>query len=359
MIKEGNSMGKRVVIGDRIIGDGAPAFIIAEMSGNHNLQYDRAEKIVLAAHAAGADAIKLQTYTADTITLKSNNKIFMTEEGGLWEGKTLYELYEEAYTPWDWQPRLKKLADELGIILFSSPFDESAVDFLEEMNVPAYKIASFEINDIGLIRKVARTHKPIIISTGIASISDIDLAIETCKQEGNESIVLLKCTSAYPAPFADMNIRMIPNMKETFSCAVGLSDHSMGDEVAIAAIALGANVIEKHFTLKRADGGVDSEFSMEADEFRKMVAHIRNVESALGKVSYEMTEIQKKEHHFSRSLFASADIKKGEVFSVSNVKSARPFEGLHTRYFDEIIGRTATRDIEYATPLKVSDIDWS
>ena len=345
-------------IANRIIGDKQPCFIIAEMSGNHNLEYERAEEILRAAYNAGADAIKLQTYTADTITLNSRDKFFMAEEGGLWSGETLYDLYKKAYTPWEWQPKLKKLADELGIILFSSPFDETAVDFLEEMAVPAYKIASFEINDIGLLRKVAKTQKPIIISTGTADLADISLAIQTCKDEGNDQIALLKCTSAYPAPYSEMNLATIPNMKEAFNCIVGLSDHSMGDEVAIGAVALGANIIEKHFTLHRSDGGVDADFSMEMEEFGNMVKRIRNLEAAIGCVKYELTESQKEERHYNRSLFVCKDIKSGEIFSPENVKSVRPANGLHTKYYDSIIGKRAVHDLSYATPLSLSDIDW-
>lgn len=351
-------MKKAIKIGNKMVGDGCPTFVIAEMSGNHNLSYERAEALVRAAKESGADAIKLQTYTADTITLNSSSPYFATEEGGLWEGQSLYDLYKQAYTPWEWQPKLKALADELGLLLFSSPFDETAVDFLEQMEVPAYKIASFEINDAGLIRKVAKTGKPIIISTGVADISDIALAMKICREENNEQIILLKCTSAYPAPYEDMNLKLIKNMKETFGCCAGLSDHSLGDEVAIAAVALGANVIEKHFTLKRSDGGVDAEFSMEAGELADMVKRIRNVEKALGRVDYTMTKIQEKERHFSRSLFVVADMKKGDIITRENVRSVRPGIGLHTKYLDEILGKRVTRDMEYATPLSMGDIEW-
>lgn len=351
-------MKRSVLIGNKRVGDQEPTFIIAELSGNHNQSFERAKQLIKAAKDLGADAVKIQTYTADTITLNSNKPYFYTEEGGLWEGQTLYELYQKAYTPWEWQPELKKYADEIGILLFSSPFDETAVDFLEKMDVPAYKIASFEINDIGLLRKVSRTGKPILISTGTADISDISLALRICREEGNENVILLKCTSAYPAPYADMNLKMIPNMKETFGCLAGLSDHSMGDEVAVAAVALGANVIEKHFTLQRSDGGVDSGFSMEASEMKEMVNHIRNVEAALGCVDYNLSEIQMKERHFGRSLFVVEDMKKGDVISKENVKSVRPAVGLHTKYLDEIIGKKVTRDIEYATPLGYGDIEW-
>lgn len=349
-------MSLEVRIGNKIIGDNHPCFIIAEMSGNHNMDYHRAEAIVRAAADAGVDAIKLQTYTADTITLNSNNPIFQTEDGSLWEGQSLYELYQKAYTPWEWQPRLKQLADDLGIILFSSPFDVSAVDFLEGMNAPAYKIASFEIMDTQLLRKVAKTGKPIIISTGVATIEEIQQAIEICREEGNEQVVMLKCTSAYPAPFSEMNLKMMPNMKETFSCQVGLSDHTLGDEVAVAAVALGAKVIEKHFTIKRSDGGVDADFSMEVDEMRDMVKHIRNVEDALGKVDYALTDIQKRERHFGRSLFVSEPIRCGEVFTEKNIRSVRPSNGLAVKYLDQILGKQASRDLDFAKPLEWKDI---
>ena len=347
---------KEIKIGERLIGDDHPCFVIAEMSGNHNMDYRRAEMLVKAAADAGADAVKLQTYTADTITLNSDSPIFKTEDGSLWENRTLYDLYQEAYTPWEWQPKLKGLADELGIILFSSPFDVTSVDFLEKMDVPAYKIASFEINDTQLIKKVARTGKPVIISTGIAKMEDIELAIETCKENENDQIILLKCTSAYPSPYSEMNLRMIPNMKETFGCCVGLSDHSMGDEVAIAAVTLGANVIEKHFTLKRSDGGVDSDFSMEVEEMKEMVKRMRNVESALGKVDYSLSEIMERERHFSRSLFVCRQIKAGEVFTEENIRSVRPNNGLPVKYLEEVLGRKASRDLEYAKPLEWIDV---
>jgi pseudaminic acid synthase len=347
-----------IQIGDKTIGEGQPCFVIAEMSGNHNMDFNRAVEIVHAAKDAGADAIKLQTYTADTITLNSHKDCFRTGDDSLWSGMTLYELYQKAYTPWDWQPKLKKIADELGIILFSSPFDLTAVDFLEQMDVPAYKIASFEINDIPLVRKIARTGKPVIISTGIADLGDISLALETCKEAGNDKIVLLKCTSEYPAPYNEMNLRMIPNMRDTFQCVSGISDHSLGDEISIAAVALGAKVVEKHFTLSRKDGGVDSAFSMEIEEMRQMVEKIRHVEAAMGKVSYELDEKQKNAKKGSRSLFASADIKKGDVFTEDNVKSVRPGCGLPTKYADIIMGKRATHDIEFAEPLKLEDVQW-
>ena len=349
-------MKRTIKIGNREIGDGCPTFIIAEMSGNHNMDFNRAVAIVEAAKAAGADAIKLQTYTADTITLNSDSDYFMIRDESLWGGRSLYNLYQEAYTPWDWQPKLKKIADDLGIVLFSSPFDYTAIDFLEKMDVPAYKIASYEINDTPLIRYAAKTGKPIIISTGIATISDISKAVEACHEVGNENVILLKCTSSYPCPYEEMNIRTIPNLSETFGCLSGLSDHTYGDEVAIASVALGAHVVEKHMTLKRSDGGVDSAFSMEADEFAHMVRHIRNAEKALGKVTYNLSKVQKDEKKSSRSLFVSKNIKAGEKFTVDNIKSVRPGYGLDPALYDKVIGKTASRDLEFAKPLELKDI---
>lgn len=347
-------MNRIIHIADRKVGEKFPCFIIAEMSGNHNMDYDRAVEIVRAAKRAGADAIKLQTYTADTITLDSDKEYFKT--GHIWEGTTLHKLYQQAYTPWEWQPELKKVADDLGIVLFSSPFDDTAVDFLEQMNVPAYKIASYEIVDIPLIRKVAQTGKPIMISTGIADKEDIELAVKTCNEEGNDNVILLKCTSEYPAPYEDMNLRTIPLMQDAFSCCCGLSDHSMGDELAIAAVAMGAKVIEKHFTLKRSDGGVDSSFSMEETEFAQMVARIRNVEKAMGIATFDLSQKQQEEQKGGRSLFICKDIKQGEVFTKENIRSVRPGYGLHTKYYDQIIGKHAARDLEFAEPLHMKDV---
>lgn len=351
-------MNQKIRIGDKRIGKGEKCFIVAEMSGNHNMSFERAEEIVRSAAKAGADAVKLQTYTADTITLDSDRDCFRTSEHSLWAGTTLYELYQRAYTPWEWQPKLKRIAEEEGLLCFSSPFDLTAVDFLEEMDVPAYKIASFEIGDIPLLKKVARTGKPIIIATGIASMADIETAIGICRDEGNDNVILLKCTSEYPAPYADMNLRMIPSMAETFGVPAGLSDHSMGDEVAIAGVALGACMVEKHMTLRRADGGVDSAFSMEPDEMEKMVRRIRHAEEALGRVDYALSEGQKMERRNRRSLFACADIRAGEIFSEENIKSVRPGIGLPTAYYEQILGKKARRDIEYAKPLELADIEW-
>lgn len=341
-----------IQIANKKIGENHPVFIIAEMSANHLQDYDRAVETIRKAKWAGADAIKLQTYTPDTITINCDNEYFQIKQGTIWDGTTLYKLYEEAYTPWEWQPKLKKVAEEEGLILFSSPFDNTAVDFLEEMNVPAYKIASFEITDIPFIEYIASKGKPIIISTGIATLSDIEEALAACKRMGNNQVALLKCTSAYPSLMEDINLKVIPNMKNTFNTIVGLSDHTLGHTVALGAVALGAKIVEKHFTLDRADGGPDAKFSMEPDEFKGMVESIRDLEKALGQVTYELTEKQKKSREHSRSLFVVKNIKKGEVFTHENVKSIRPGFGLATKYIGEIIGKRARCDIRKGTPMR-------
>lgn len=343
-------MKKEILIGNTQVSNRGRTFIVAEMSANHNMDFERAKAIIKAAAESGADAIKIQTYTPDTITIDSDKPAFRTK--GIWEGRTLYELYGKAYTPWEWQAELQQYAHECGIEFFSSPFDLTAIDFLEALNVPVYKVASFEINDIPFIRKIARTGKPIIISTGIAYLEDIDLAIRTCLDAGNDNVILLKCISAYPAPYDNMNLKVIPNMAETFDCICGLSDHSMGTEIAVAAVALGAKIIEKHFTLNRADGGEDSKFSMEPHEFKDMVSQIRNVEKALGTTTYMLNDEQIDSRIYSRSLFAVEDIKKGEVFTVNNVKSIRPGIGMHTKYWDDIIGKRARIDIDKGTPME-------
>jgi pseudaminic acid synthase len=340
-----------IKIGNRVLNKDSQTYIIAEMSGNHNMDYNRAVKIVEAAKEAGADAIKLQTYTADTITLNSDAPCFQITQGTLWDGTTLHKLYEEAYTPWDWQPKLKELANSLGMDCFSSPFDFTSVDFLEKMDVSAYKIASFEITDVPLIKKVASTGKPVIISTGIATVEDIELAIKTCKDAGNENVILLKCSSAYPAPYESINLNTMVDMADKFGCIMGLSDHTMGSAVSIAAVAMGAKVIEKHLTLARADGGVDAAFSMEPAEFKEMVEGIRNVEKAKGIVSYDLTDKQKSQRTFSRSLFIAADIKAGEILTPENLRSVRPANGLHTKYYEELLGRKVTRDCKYGEPM--------
>lgn len=346
-------MQKEINIENHIISKENPIYIIAEMSGNHNMDFNRAKEIIAAAAKAGANAIKIQTYTPDTITIDCKSELFKTQSK-LWEGMTLYELYQQAYTPWEWQKELKEYANELGLDFFSSPFDLTAIDFLEELEVPAYKVASFEINDIPFIRKIAKTGKPIIISTGIAYLEDIDLAVRTCKEEDNDNVILLKCVSAYPTPFEQMNLKVIPHMSETFECIVGLSDHTLGSETAIASVALGAKVIEKHLTLKRSDGGPDEAFSMEPDEFAEMVKQIRNVEKALGKVTYELNERQIENREGSRSLFVVKDIQEGECFTEENVKSIRPGIGMHTKYYSDVLGKYAKCDLKKGTPM-----DWN
>lgn len=352
-------MKKEIRIGSHVISKDSPTFIVAEMSANHNMDYDRAVAILRAAKDAGADAVKIQTYTADTITLDCDAPCFQITQGTLWDGITLHKLYENAYTPWEWQPKLKQFAEDLGLEFFSSPFDLSSVDFLEEMGVPAYKVASFEINDIPMIRKIALTGKPVIFATGIAHISDIELALETCKKAGNENVILLKCTSSYPTPYEDMNLRTIPSMGETFDCITGLSDHSMGSAVAGAAVALGAKVVEKHLTLSRADGGADSAFSMEPAEFKEMVDNIRKVELALGKVTYDLSPKQAREREHSRSLFIAEDMKAGEVFTPKNLRSVRPANGLHTMYYEEILGKKVKRDVKLGTPMSWELVDFT
>lgn len=351
-------MEKEIRIGKHIIREDSPTFIVAEMSANHNMDFDRAVAIIKAAKDAGADAVKIQTYTADTITLNCDDPCFQITQGTLWDGTTLYKLYQSAYTPWEWQPELKKIAEDMGLEFFSSPFDLSSVDFLEKMEVPAYKVASFEITDIPLIKKIAGTGKPVIIATGIAHIADIELALQTCRQAGNEKVVLLKCTSSYPAPYEDINLRTIPSMRETFDCICGLSDHSMGSVVAGAAVALGAKMIEKHLTLSRGDGGADAAFSMEPEEFKEMVDNIRKTEQALGKVTYELTPKQAREREHSRSLFVAKDMKAGDVFTPENLRSVRPGCGLHTMYYEELLGKRIARDAKIGTPMSWDLVDF-
>lgn len=350
-------MREKIKIGNRYLGEGEPTFIVAEVSANHLQDKKRAEEIIRAAHEAGADAVKLQTYTADTITMDCDNEYFQITQGTIWDGRTCYDLFQEAYTPWEWQPDLMKLANDLGMECFSSPFDFTAVDFMEKMKMPAYKIASFEIRDIPLIRKIARLGKPVIMATGIAYLEDIERAVRTCREEENEQIILLKCTSTYPTPYEDMNIRVIPHMAETFDCLTGLSDHSMGSAVAVAGVALGAVMVEKHLTLARADGGPDGVFSMEPAEFKQMVEGIRIVEKARGRVTYRLTEKQERSREEGRSLFVTADMKKGDVFTAENMRSIRPAFGMAPMYYEEILGKRARCDISRGTPLKWEHID--
>lgn len=333
-------------------------YIIAEMSANHCGDKELAKKIILKAKEIGADAVKIQTYTSDTITIDCSNEEFqIKDENSLWNGENLYGLYKKAYTPWEWQGELKKYADSIGIDFFSTPFDYSAVDFLESINVPCYKIASFEAMDYPLIKYAAKLNKPMIISTGVSSLEEIQEAIDACKSVGNNDITLLKCTSAYPAKLEDMNIITIKDMIERFSpqgVKIGLSDHSMSNIPAITAVSLGAKVIEKHFTLDRNLGGADSGFSLEPEEFKAMIDEIRLTENVLGKVDYTVNEKNRK---YARSLYAVKDIKKGEKFTPQNIRSIRPSNGLHPKYYEEIIGKTAKCDIKYGTPLNFSHIE--
>ena len=350
-------MNKSFKIGNRIVGEDAPAFIVAEVSANHNQDYNRAVEIIHAAAEAGADAVKLQTYTADTITIDCDDDCFQIKEGTIWDGTTIYKLYSEAYTPWEWQPRLIEEAKKLGLECFSSPFDLTSVDFLSKLDVPAYKIASYEINDIPMIRKIAALHKPMIFATGIAYPEDIALALDTCKAEGNEDIILLKCVSSYPTPYEDVNLRVIPTLAKTYDCIAGISDHTMGSIVSAGAVALGAKMVEKHLTLRRADGGPDGAFSMEPEEFATMVRDIRTLEKALGTDEYVLTDTQKLEHNGSRSLFVVKDIKAGEVLTPDNIRSIRPGIGMHTKHYEEVLGRHAKSDLKKGTPLQWELID--
>jgi pseudaminic acid synthase len=344
-------------IGNFKFDSGNKTFIIAELSANHGRKYETAAASLQSIKETGADAVKLQTYTADTLTIDSDNEFFRIKQNTLWDGRTLYQLYREAYTPWEWQPKLKKIADDLDLTLFSSPFDKTAVDFLEKMNVPAYKVASFEITDIQLIEYIASKGKPVIISTGIAELADIEEALAACRRQGNDQIALLKCTSAYPAPMEEVNLRTIPDMINRFGLPVGISDHTLGISVPMAAVALGARIIEKHFILDRNLGGPDAAFSIEPEEFRTMVRAVRDVEAALGKVSYELSDRVRKNRIFARSLFIVADIQQGEIFTEQNIRSIRPGYGLAPKHLPQIIGKRAVRDLKKGTPLDWDMID--
>jgi pseudaminic acid synthase len=335
----------------QILGSYQPCYIIAEMSANHGGSLEKAIELVRAAKESGADAIKLQTYTPDTLTLDCRRPEFIIGKGTPWEGRNLYELYRGAYTPWEWQPKLKAEADRLGIDCFSTPFDETAVDFLEKMEVPAHKIASFELVDTELIRKVASTGKPVIMSTGMGTFEEITEAVQTLRAAGCTQFALLKCTSAYPAPAEEMNLRTIAHMSAEFGVPVGLSDHTMGIAVPVAAVAMGACIIEKHITLSRADGGPDSTFSLEPSEFRAMVEAVRIAEAALGGVSYDITEKERNSRRFRRSLFVVRDMQAGDVFSCENVRSIRPGYGLPVKELADVLGRTAKVAIARGTPL--------
>ncbi len=338
-------------INGRKIGTGHPVYIVAEISANHNQKFDQAVELIKAAKEAGADAVKLQTYTPDTLTIESDGPEFCIGGGTSWDGKTLYDLYTEAYTPWEWQSKLKEVAVELGLDFFSTAFDPTAVDFLEEIGVPVHKIASFEIVDIPLIEKMARTGKPLIISTGMAALGEIEEAVRAARNAGAPQIALLKCTSAYPSPPEEMNLRTIPHLAESFGVPVGLSDHTLGIAVPVAAVALGACIVEKHFTLSRNMPGPDSAFSLEPREFKAMVEAIRTAEKALGEVHYGVSEREAANRVFRRSLFVVKDMKTGEVFTAENIRSIRPGHGLHPRHLKDVRGRRATRDIPAGTPL--------
>jgi pseudaminic acid synthase len=340
-----------IQIAGRPIGPGHPCYVIAELSANHNQDFGAAVRLVHAAKEAGADAVKLQTYTADTLTIRSDRPDFRIGGGTLWDGRTLHDLYGEAYTPWEWQPKLKAVADELRLHLFSTPFDPTAVDFLEQMDVPAHKIASFEVVDLPLVEKIARTGKPVILSTGMATLAEISEAVETVHKAGNDQLVLLKCTSAYPSPPEAMNLRTIPHLSEAFGVPVGLSDHTLGTAVPVAAVALGACVIEKHFTLSRATPGPDSAFSLEPHEFKAMVDAVRTAEKALGRVSYGFGPDEASSRVFRRSLYVVADVEAGERFTERNVRSIRPGHGLPPKYLPDVLGRRAARTLSTGTPL--------
>jgi pseudaminic acid synthase len=338
-------------INGRAIGPGHPCYIVAEISANHDRDLDRAIALVRAAKRAGADAVKLQTYTPDTLTIDSDQESFRIPDGGLWSGKTLYELYAEAYTPWEWHDTLFSVAREETLDWFSTPFDGSAVAFLETLNVPAYKIASFELVDIPLLREVAKTGKPVILSTGMGTLEDIELAVRTLRDGGAAEIVLLKCTSAYPAKPSSMNLRTLSFMAQKFDAVVGLSDHTLDVAVPVASVALGASMIEKHLTLSRAGGGVDATFSLEPAEFEMMVRCVRHAEEALGSVSFDLQPEEQRNQLFRRSLFVVRDVVAGELLTELSVRSIRPGYGLHPRHLDQVVGRRAATDIARGTPL--------
>jgi N-acetylneuraminate synthase len=338
-------------IAGRKIGPGQPTYVVAELSANHCQRLSTARDVVRAAAEAGADALKLQTYTPDTITLDCDSEDFRVDSGTLWDGRVLHDLYREAHTPWEWQPELAELARSLGLQCFSSPFDASSVDFLEKMGVPAYKVASFELVDLPLIRKVAGTGKPLIMSTGMATLSEIDEGVRAARDAGARQIALLRTNSSYPADPAEIHLRCIPQLAQMFDCVSGLSDHTSGIAVPVAAVALGASIIEKHLTLSRDDGGPDSAFSLEPDEFGEMVAAVRVAEQAVGAVHFGTTDKERSSRAFRRSLFVVEDVKQGDVFTEQNVRSIRPASGLHTRYLDVVLGRRAHCDVPRGTPL--------
>lgn len=359
-------MQQECTIGSKVVGSGKPAYIIAEMSGNHNQSYDKAVEIIHAMHDAGSDAVKLQTYTADTITFKSDREDFQIKGDTLWDGKTLHELYEEAATPWEWHSKLQAEANSLGMDFFSTPFDPTAADFLEDLDVPAYKIASFELVDIPLIRHVATKGKPVILSTGMGSAEEIADAVAAVQEAGNTQLILLKCTSAYPAPLDAANLRTMQDMHMRFGVPIGISDHTMGTDVPVTAVLAGACIIEKHFCLSREDEGIDSAFSLEPHEFKAMIEAVRHVESApstlepdltiMGEVSYDHTEKELANVPFRRSLFVVKDIEEGETFTTNNVRSIRPGTGLSPKQLDYVLGKQSAKHIAAGTPLHTDHI---
>ena len=347
-------LSREINIGSATIGSNQPCFIIAELSANHGGSLEIAIQTIRAAKEVGADAIKLQTYTPDTITIDCQNDYFKLSHGTIWDGKYLYELYKDAYTPWEWHDTLFQVAKEVGLVCFSSPFDNTAVDLLEKLEAPAYKIASFEIVDIPLIRYVATKQKPVIISTGIAEHEDIDLAVRTCHEVGNEQIILLKCTSSYPAPLDLANLRTIPDMQKRFNTIVGLSDHTLGIVSPVVAVSLGAKVIEKHFILDKSLGGPDADFSLDRTEFAEMVKAVRQAEATLGQVTYELTEkTRKSRQNVGRSLFVTQDAKAGEPVTSNNVRSIRPGHGLHPKHYNEVLGKVFAEDVTRGTPFQI------
>lgn len=346
-----NATAPYIEINGRKIGTGFPTYIVAEMSANHNQEFKQAVEIMRAAKDSGSDAIKLQTFTADSHTIQSDKKYFHIEGGTPWDGSTLYDLYQRAYMPWEWQPKLKEIAEELGLDLFSAAVDEKSVKFLEKMNVPVHKAASFELVDLPLIEKMARTGKPVILSTGMATLSEIEEAVQAARRAGSTQILLLKCTSTYPSPPEEMNLVTIPHMSQAFHAPVGLSDHTLGIAVPIAAVSLGACMVEKHFTLSRSVPSLDSSFSLEPHEFKAMVESIRIVEKAIGEVHYGVSEIEAKNRVFRRSLFVVKNMKKGEAFTAENVRSIRPGYGLPVCHYEDVIGCFAACNIERGTPL--------
>jgi len=339
-------------LGKREIGQGKPVFIIGEMSGNHNMDFNRAKKLIDVAADAKVDAVKLQTYTPDTMTINCDNEYFRVKVNEAWAGKTLYYLYKSAFTPWEWQLRLKEYAQRKGLILFSTPFDETAVDFLEGIDNPLYKIASFETGDIPLLKKVGKTKKPVIISRGLTSFDELKFAIKTLKENGTPEVAVLHCISSYPAEYDQMNLKTIIDLKEKLNMTIGISDHTLGSLIPLTSIALGASIVEKHFTLKRSDGGVDAAFSLEGEELKQLVKDIRNQEKALGKVSYEIGKREKENLIFRRSIFIVENIKKGELFTRKNIRVIRPGHGIEPKYYETVLGRKSTRSLKRGEPLK-------